>query len=176
MIISSLTVSQHWAAPAAGQGFQFCTSEIWLWYYQAGTKAVILRLWERELLSMYVSVLLGLMQLPCFCSTLFVLWQNRRKYIARPQNLFIKFYQEKVKKEKGSWQTWPRLSKVKINTELLWGKGSTYTTSEYFRQTNLVPFCIFYSYWSINLLAFPQFLLSRYYKLGNLQKRVCNLL
>ena len=33
MIISSLTVSQHWAAPAAGQGFQFCTSEIWLWYY-----------------------------------------------------------------------------------------------------------------------------------------------
>ena len=47
-------------------------------------QAVILRPWEGELPSMYVSALLGLMQLQCLCSTLFVLWQNRRKYIAKP--------------------------------------------------------------------------------------------
>lgn len=47
-------------------------------------KAVILRPWQRELPSMYIPVFLGLMQLQCFYSIVFVLWQNRRKYITRP--------------------------------------------------------------------------------------------
>lgn len=176
MIISSLTVSQHWAAPAAGQGFQFCTSEIWLWYYQAGTKSGHFKaLGER------VAVHVCLCPLRFNAAAVFLfhvicLMAKQKEIHSQALEPFYKVLLGEGKKEKGSWQTWPRLSKVKINTELLWGKGSTYTTSEYFRQTNLVPFCIFYSYWSINLLAFPQFLLSRYYKLGNLQKRVCNLL
>lgn len=47
-------------------------------------QAVILRPWERELPSMYVSALSGWMQLQCLCSTLFIWWPNRGKYIAKP--------------------------------------------------------------------------------------------
>lgn len=38
-LVSSLTEHHHGAAPTAGQGFQFCTSENWQWYYQADTKS-----------------------------------------------------------------------------------------------------------------------------------------
>lgn len=33
IIMFSHTECHHWAAPAAGQGFQFCTRENWQWHY-----------------------------------------------------------------------------------------------------------------------------------------------
>lgn len=51
---------------------------------------------------MHVPVLPGLMQLQCLSSTLLVLWQNRRKYIARPYNPFYQVQLGEGKKEKGS--------------------------------------------------------------------------
>lgn len=51
---------------------------------------------------MHVPVLLGLMQMQCLGSMLFVLWQNRRKYIARPYNPFYQVQLGEEEKKKGS--------------------------------------------------------------------------
>lgn len=67
----------------------------------SSTEAVILRPQERELLSMHAPVLPGLMQLQGLGSTLFDLWQNRRKYIARPYNPFYQVQLGEGKKENG---------------------------------------------------------------------------
>lgn len=68
----------------------------------SSTEAVILRPQERELPSTPAPALPVLMRLQGLGSTLFVLWQNRRKYIARPYKPFNQVQLGEGKKEKGS--------------------------------------------------------------------------
>lgn len=71
---------------STGQGFQFCTSENGQRHQKQSFQGP-----RGELPPLHVPVVPGLMQLQRLGSTLFVLWQNRRKYIARRYNPFIQF-------------------------------------------------------------------------------------